>query len=325
MNNLISIIVPIYNTEAYLAETIESVLAQTYSDWELLLIDDGSSDGSSFICKKYMDQDRRISYHFKSNGGQASARNLGIEKSNGNWIAFLDADDIWLPEKLANQLKDIDEKQPDFLYGMGYYYYPEKDEQLESYDWITGERSGDEFFQILYKSCAVNTNTVLVKKSLFDLVGLFNEDPIMRGTEDWDLWLRIAQKVDKVYGSSNRDVYYRIHGGGIHHQHIRMLTGKAAIYAQYDNDPTINRFKRLRQYRYIYRELMNHLWDEKRDKELKSTFKEFVKKDKYGFATLKQRVLFNIVPLSAFMYLSQKLIYRIGYRLERVTYFLFEK
>ncbi len=142
----------------------------------------------------------------------------------------------------------------------------------------------------------------------------------MRGTEDWDLCMRIAKKVDKIYGSPNRDVYYRIHEGGIHFQHVRMLKGKVAIYAQYDSDPSINRFKRLRQYRYVYRELMNYLWEEKRIKELKEAFKGFAKKDRFGLATFKQRILFNLIPMPAFMFLSQKLIYRIGYRLEWITY-----
>ncbi len=325
MMPLISIIVPIYNTEAYLAETIASVLAQTYSKWELLLIDDGSTDESARICKTYSEQDQRISYHFKNNGGQASARNLGIKISKGDWIAFLDADDLWLPEKLSHQIEDIREKQPDFLYGLGFYYYPEKDNQLVSYDWIVGERSAANFFQILYTSCAVNTNTVMIKKSLLQEVGLFNEAPVMRGTEDWDLWLRIAKKVQRIYGSPNRDVYYRIHGNGIHHQHVRMLRGKLAIYEQYDRDPSIGRLKRLRQYRYVYRELMNHLWEEKRIQELNIALRQFAKKDRFGIATLKQRLLFKLLPISTAMYLSQKLVYRIGYRLEGVTYFLFAK
>ncbi len=164
MTNLISIIVPIYNTEAFLAKTIESVLAQTYANWELLLIDDGSTDSSSFICEEFAKEDKRTSYYYKTNGGQASARNLGIQKSKGDWIAFLDADDLWLPQKLEHQLKEIDSSQADFLYGLGYYYYPEKENKLERYDWITSERTGESFFQTLYTSCAVNTNTVLVKK-----------------------------------------------------------------------------------------------------------------------------------------------------------------
>jgi glycosyltransferase involved in cell wall biosynthesis len=325
MNKYVSIIVPIYNTELYLAETIESVLSQTYGNWELLLIDDGSTDSSAAICKAYQEKDVRIHYYFKQNGGQASARNLGIKKSKGEWIAFLDADDLWLPKKLEEQFIAIEKYAPDFLYGMGYFYYPEKKEKLVAYDWITGKRSGADFFQTLYSSCSVNTNTVLVKKELFDTIGNFNEDPMMRGTEDWDLWLRIAQQVDVIYGAPERNVYYRIHPGGIHFQDIRMLRGKAKIYSQYDNDKSISRLKRLRQYRYVYRELMNFLWEEQRVTEIKAEFKKFAKKDPIGFGVLKQRVLIHILPPKLFMWVSQKVIYRIAYRLEYVTYKLFLK
>lgn len=325
MNPLISIVVPIYNTEAYLAETIESVIHQLYTNWELLLIDDGSTDSSAKICQKYTQKDLRIQYHFKANSGQAAARNLGINLSKGEFVGFLDSDDLWTPEKLSQQLEEIQKFSPDFMYGLGYFYHPEKNQPLEKYDWITGEIIGKDFFQLLYHSCAVNTNTVLVKKSLFEKVGLFNEDQEMRGTEDWDLWLRIAQSVEKIYGSPSRNVYYRIHPGGIHLQHVRMFKGKAKIYAQYDSDPTIPRLRKLRQYRYVYRELMNFLWIKNRTDELKLAFNEFKKKDRFGVGTLKQRLLIRLLPMKGFMWISQKILYRISYRLEQITYWLFLK
>jgi len=325
MNELVSIIVPIYNTEDYLAEAIESVLAQTHHHWELLLIDDGSTDRSAEICQKFLERDNRIQYHYKENGGQASARNLGIKKSNGVWIAFLDSDDIWLPNKLDDQFKSVVEYNPDFLYGLGYYFYEGRKKQLEPYNWVTGKYSGSDFFKILYSSCLVNTNTVLVRKKLFDNVGLFNESEVLRGTEDWDLWMRISKQVKTVYGSPNRNVYYRIHEGGIHLQQVRMLRGKAEIYAQYDNNESISRLLRLKQYRYIYREMMNHLWAENRGNEIKLEFKKLAKKDKLGFGTLKQRILIKITPIKTFMWISQKIIYRMSYRLEKFTYHLFQQ
>ncbi|MFK8046428.1 MAG: glycosyltransferase family 2 protein [Crocinitomicaceae bacterium] len=325
MNELVSIVVPIYNTELYLSETIASVLSQTYNNWELLLIDDGSIDKSAEICRGFSQKDKRIQYYFKQNGGQASARNFGIKKSSGAWIAFLDSDDIWLPSKLEDQFEAVEAHNPDFLYGLGYYFYEEKDEQLVPYEWITGQRSGKDFFQILYASCAVNTNTVLIKKALFETVGFFNESEILRGTEDWDLWLRISKKIDTVYGSPKRNVYYRIHDNGIHLQHVRMLRGKAEIYGQYDNDKKVSRLLRLKEYRYIYREMMNRLWEENKGTEIKLEFKNFVKKDTLGFGTLKQRILIKILPINAFMWVSQKIIYRIAYRLEKLTYTLFLK
>ncbi len=325
MNPLISIVVPVYNVQHYLAETINSVLQQTYSNWELILVDDGSTDQSAKIGQEFALKDDRISYYYKPNGGQASARNVGIKKSNGEWVSFLDADDLILPEKLADQLADIKNHAPDFLYGLGYYYYPEREEKLVPYNWVSGEKTGYDFFKILYHSCAVNTNTVLVKRKLFDEVGYFNEDAVFRGTEDWELWLRIAKHVAKVYGSPKRNVYYRIHDGGIHLQSIRMKKGKLAIYALYDKDKNVPRLMRLREYRYNYRELLNLLWKENKPDELRTVFKEFTKKDKYGLGTFKQRILIQLLPLSVFMKVSNKITYRIAYRLEHLTYKLFLK
>lgn len=320
MAPFVSIIIPVYNTGNFLHETIQSVINQTYPNWELFLIDDGSTDNSAEICKSYVEQDDRINYHYKTNGGQASARNLGINKSHGEWIAFLDSDDIWLPQKLAHQIKEIELYDADFFYSLGYYYYPEKEKQLETYDWVTGEQKGLDFFKTLYHSCAVNTNTVLVKKKLLDQVGYFNEAQIVRGSEDWDLWMRIALKANSIFGSKNRDVYYRIHPGGIHLQHVRMFKGKVFVYEQYDNHPDISNAQRLKQYRYVFRELMNYLAEENRLDEIPIVFEKFKKKDQWGWGTLKQRFLIKVLPLKSFIMVSNKLVYRFAYRLEQLFY-----
>lgn len=98
MNNpLISVIVPVYNTEQYLHRCIDSILSQTYTNFELLLIDDGSSDGSGNICDKYAEKDPRVRVFHKENGGVSSARNLGLDNANGEWVTFVDSDD-WISE-----------------------------------------------------------------------------------------------------------------------------------------------------------------------------------------------------------------------------------
>lgn len=99
---LISIIVPVYNVEQYLHKTIDSVLAQSYTNWELLLIDDGSPDNSGAICDEYATKDKRIKAFHKQNGGVSSARNVGLDNASGEWICFLDSDDWWEPCFLQN-------------------------------------------------------------------------------------------------------------------------------------------------------------------------------------------------------------------------------
>lgn len=101
--NLISVIVPVYNTEKYLDRCIQSILSQTYTDLELLLIDDGSTDSSGAICDKYAEQDSRVRVFHKENGGASSARNLGLDNANGDWIAFVDSDD-WIDSEMYEQM-----------------------------------------------------------------------------------------------------------------------------------------------------------------------------------------------------------------------------
>lgn len=110
VRGLVSIIMPCYNGEKFIKETIESVLAQTYASWELLIIDDGSKDGSVDIIKSYQ-QDQRIKLIQQANAGSAAARNNGIRQSKGQYMALLDSDDLWLPEFLEKQINFIKKKQ----------------------------------------------------------------------------------------------------------------------------------------------------------------------------------------------------------------------
>lgn len=104
---MVSVIVPVYNVEKYLPSCIESVINQTYMDWELLLVDDGSTDNSGKICDEYGEKDKRIKVFHKENGGVSSARNLGLDKANGEYVAFLDADDYVDADLYENALKSI--------------------------------------------------------------------------------------------------------------------------------------------------------------------------------------------------------------------------
>ena len=108
----ISIIVPVHNTEQYLPRCLDSILSQSFADFELLLIDDGSTDGSGLICDSYADRERRIRVFYKENGGVSSARNLGIDKAQGEWLYFVDSDDELLPDGLKvlvdNTSDDVD-------------------------------------------------------------------------------------------------------------------------------------------------------------------------------------------------------------------------
>ena len=122
-NPMISIIVPVYNTRQYLSNCIESILSQNFSNYELLLIDDGSKDGSGAICDEYAKKDTRIRVFHKENGGVSSARNLGLDHASGEWIYFVDSDDQVLPGGLQTMVDFISD-DVDIVLG-GYKRYDE--------------------------------------------------------------------------------------------------------------------------------------------------------------------------------------------------------
>lgn len=112
---LVSIITPVYKCEEYIVRTMNSVLTQTYADWEMLLVDDCSPDGSAEIIRSYAERDSRFKYiKLEDNSGAAIARNVGLENAKGRYIAYLDADDIWLPEKLERQIRFMEENDVQF-------------------------------------------------------------------------------------------------------------------------------------------------------------------------------------------------------------------
>lgn len=327
MNPKISIIVPIYNASLYLEETIQTVLNQTYPTWELILIDDGSTDDSAEICKRYQERDERITYQYKENGGQATARNLGILLSTGAWIAMLDSDDLWHPEKLQKQVEVIqNQKSIDLCFTNTSYFKNSIENAVENYDnFPYGILDHNRLFKQIYRHNYIANSSVLIKKSLLEKVGKIDENPVVVGSEDWELLLRIFKSGAPAFGLSEQLLYYRLHEGGIHNQSTKMFKGKTYVYAKYDQDNTIPRLLKLRQNRYVYRELMNFLWAEKRAEELKTSFKSLQNKDAYGIATIKQGILLKILPLSSFMWISQKIIYRIAYRVESISYYFFLK
>lgn len=124
---LISVIVPVFNVERYIAKCIESILNQNYRNIELILVNDGSTDRSGEICDAYKEKDNRIKVIHKSNGGQSGARNLGIEMATGEYIVFLDSDDFWLDDKLEGMVKKLKNDNPDMLMFKAYSYYSDSD------------------------------------------------------------------------------------------------------------------------------------------------------------------------------------------------------
>lgn len=205
----ISVIIPVYQGESrgFLSDAIESVLQQTYENFELLLVNDGSTDRSEKLCKSHL-ADSRVKYIYQENGGVSCARNNGIAHASGDYICFLDDDDLWLSDKLAKQVAFI-ESLDDPKFGLCY----------TALELITqeGRRTGviqahhakkDIFKELLCKNLVDCTSSVLIPKKVFLDVGVFNE--ALSRAEDYELWLKIAKKYH-VYSIAEPLVLYREH------------------------------------------------------------------------------------------------------------------
>ncbi|NIS18110.1 MAG: glycosyltransferase [Aliifodinibius sp.] len=182
----VSVIIPAYNSSQYILEALDSVFEQSFKDFEVIVIDDGSTDNTK---KKIDDYPHQIRYFHQENGGPAKARNLGIRKSEGKYIAFLDADDVWLSTKLEKQVAAF-KKDPEL--GMVITENSLFDEG-GIYRTTVGKGNylmrGDLVTNIFLKSGVV-TPTVMVRREVFDKVGLFEES--LRIAEDDNMWIRIA-------------------------------------------------------------------------------------------------------------------------------------
>ena len=184
----VSIIIPTYNREKFIGRALESVLAQTYKDYEIIVIDDGSQDQTRDVVRQY---GGNIKYVYQQNGGSSSARNRGIQESTGEYIAFLDSDDIWIPEKLAIQVEILDKNKS---IGIVCSRMPIFDKEGKQIGFKPQEHIGKDFIALITHWGDLPTSTVMTRRECFDKVGLF--DTSLKTIQDFDMWLRIASRYD---------------------------------------------------------------------------------------------------------------------------------
>jgi len=192
---LVSVIIPAYNAEAFISETLKSVLAQTYQNIEILVVDDGSQDRTYEIVQSFAANDSRIQLLRQSNQGAIAARNLAIEKSKGEFIAPIDADDIWYPQNLEKQVQCM--IQADSSVGLVYAWSAHIDEKgLLIGAGRTSTLQGDVYLSLVQDNFVGSGSTPLIRRSCFDKVGAYNyklKEENAEGCADWDLYLRIAE------------------------------------------------------------------------------------------------------------------------------------
>lgn len=203
---LVSVITPLYNCSKYLEQTIQSVLSQTFQNWEMIMVDDCSTDNSVEVIQSFVEQDSRIRLiQLSENSGAAVARNTAIEAAQGRYIAFLDSDDLWLPHKLETQLQFMQDKDIAFSYSA----YEKADEQGQSLGLI-GVPEKVNYDQLL-KCCVIGCLTAIYDTHKLGKVYM----PLIRKRQDFGLWLRLLRKVDYAYGIQQPLAQYRVRSGSI--------------------------------------------------------------------------------------------------------------
>lgn len=201
MPELVSIITPCYNTATVISQTIQSVIRQTYKNWEMLIVDDCSTDNSSSIIHEYIANDSRIRYFKteKKTGSPSLPRNIGIDNAKGEYIAFLDADDVWMPDKLQKEVEFLERNG----YDLAYSYYEKMDWEGQRANRIIRTREKTSYKDLL-KSNSIPCLTSIIRK---DVIGSTRFKQIPQ--EDFCFWLDILKKGYKAYNICEITALYR--------------------------------------------------------------------------------------------------------------------
>ena len=223
MNPLVSIITPLYNNANVIKETINSVCCQSYSNWELILVDDASSDQTVNVVKPFSESDLRIKlFKHSHNKGAAEARNLGTKMAKGSYIAFLDADDLWKANKLDLQVNQLKNNITDVSFG--------------SYEWINSE--GSPLGKNIYAIEQLTYKKLLKANYIGNLTGMYNSEKLgkiytkdLKKRQDWLLWLEALRRSGRpAIGINETIAYYRITGGSLSSNKIALIKHNFNVY-----------------------------------------------------------------------------------------------
>lgn len=203
MNGLVSVVMPSYNTAKYISDSIDSVIAQTYPNWELIIVDDCSTDDSMAVISSYNDPRIRVLQNVK-NSGAALSRNFALREAKGEWIAFLDSDDIWAPEKL--------EKQIAFMKTNGYAFTFTDYRICLNGEWLPYINTGPDVInkRTMYDYCYFSTITVMYDREKIGLIQIAD----LRKNNDYAMWLQAIEK-SNAYRLSECLSYYIKHDGSV--------------------------------------------------------------------------------------------------------------
>lgn len=227
MKPLVSIITPTFNSEKFISETIHSVQNQTYENWEMIIVDDGSSDKTIEIINSIAKTENRIrSYPQTQNIGPAKARNIGIDKARGKYMTFLDADDIWFPNFVENSIKTIKETNIHFVFSS----YRRTNENLEFVysDFIVPKK-------VTYTDI-LKTNSISCLTAFLDIEVLGKKSmPEIFKRQDMGLWLKYLKEIPFAYGIQETQAIYRIRENSLSRKKSKLLKYQWQFYREVEN------------------------------------------------------------------------------------------
>lgn len=233
MNDLVSIVMPSYNTAKFIEETIESVLAQSYENWELILVDDCSTDNTDEVVSRFL-SDERIRYiKNDTNSGAAVSRNRALREARGKWIAFLDSDDLWEPDKLEKQIAFMQNNN----YSFSYTNYIEIDEQsVANGRQVTGPARITKHGMFNY--CWPGCLTVMYDAEVIGLIQIAD----IKKNNDYAMWLKVCKNAD-CYLLNETLAKYRKRSGSIsNHGYMKLIRWHYKLYREAENKNPISSF-----------------------------------------------------------------------------------
>lgn len=305
----VSIIIPFYNVEEYIEECIKSVLDQTFKDFEIILVNDGSFDGSDLIVRRFLEKDEcRIKYIIQENKGLAGARNVGIRNSSSEFVAFLDADDMLFSNSLELRMSVISEnKDVGLVYGNATVIEGNKIVPMTIKDLNGKYVQGNVLPQMLERNYVIMP-TVMVRSEVFKTCGYFDES--LKRIEDYDMWLRIAKKNYLFAFVDHPVAYYRIRKGALSQNRIELLSTLVSVYDKFSRtqkltkseDKIIRKSRKITVKELNYRCMKTSILEKKFNDSRKMMF-EIVKSD---FLNPKHYLTFMLVI--AFPQLFRRLI-----------------
>ena len=297
MQDSVAVVIPAFNAQEFLARTVASARAQTHRNLEIWIVDDGSTDQTAALARQLARQDERVRVVSQSNGGQASARNAAIRATEAHWIAFLDADDLWEPDKLETQLRAARENGADAVFCGGVIFEQSPAEPLQDYPTLVGNWGGLEMARLLFARNPICNSSVVARRALIEEVGFLDEAREVRNAEDYDLWFRLALGGAKFCGIAGSLAHYRRHQSSSTAVYTEMHRPEIVVLERHWRNCGVTRAMAKKRLRSTYRALAGGLAAQQRFGEARQTLDQMGRKwDAFGPLSLFQRVLMRAAP-----------------------------